>query len=243
MRPPHTLAMFTLADFELYEPRFQSDPEWNGRRLDIRQRLQALGDELKACFAKENILLDRRESLHNPHNTNGKKVRRQRTMLFRDKKSKKHLQSFLGRELGKDLDSAVNNVHFQIGLEQRQAYWGMRIDRGAWYDLNVILKRAEEDPGRQELAGACKQAPGFQLLLDGRGARPLESISPRDWMDISGTARPGETSLEIRQEMPAGIVDQVGEDFSQGVIADLLRLADLYLLSCWSTDSPSGTSL
>ncbi|MBC8405751.1 MAG: hypothetical protein H8E15_11020 [Planctomycetes bacterium] len=235
--------MFTLADFELYQPRFQSDPEWNGRRLDIRKRLQALGDELKKQFADVGILLDRRESLHNPHATNGKKVRRQRTMLFRDKKAKKQLQSFLGRELGKDLDSAVNNVHFQIGLEERQAYWGLRLDRGAWYDLNVLLKRAEEEPGRQQIVAACAVAPGFELLLDGRGARPFETLTSRDWRDICGTVRPGETSLEIRQQMSADVVAQAGEDFDQGVISDLLRLADFFQLASWSMDSPSGASL
>jgi hypothetical protein len=123
--------MFTQADFELYQPRFQGDPEWNGRRLDIRHRLQAIGEQLKARFAEQGVALERRESLHNPHATNGKKVRRQRTMLFRDKKAKKSLQSFLGKELGKDLDSAVNNAHFQLGLDAEGAYWGLRIDTGA----------------------------------------------------------------------------------------------------------------
>ncbi|NQU49419.1 MAG: hypothetical protein HQ519_12285 [Planctomycetes bacterium] len=235
--------MFTLADFELFQPRFQSDPEWNGRRLDIRKRLQALGDELKKQYADVGILLDRRESLHNPHATNGKKVRRQRTMLFRDKKAKKQLQSFLGRELGKDLDSAVNNVHFQIGLEERQAYWGLRLDRGAWYDLNVLLKRAEEEPGRQQIVAACAAAPGFELLLDGRGARPFNTLTSRDWRDIRGTVRPGETSLEVRQQMPADVVAQAGEDFELGVISDLLRLTDFFQLASWSMDSPSGASL
>lgn len=235
--------MFTLADFELYQPRFQGDPEWNGRRLDIRQRLQALGDELKKQFAAAGIALDRRESLHNPHSTNGKRVRRQRTMLFRDKKAKKRLQSFLGKELGRDLDSAVNNIHFQVGLEQGHAYWGLRLDKGAWYDLNVLLKRAEEEPGRQAIVEACRKAPGFDLLLDGRGARPLDGLSTRDWRDLCGTVRPGESNLEIRQQMPAEVVDAAGEDFDEGVIADLLRLDDFFRLSSWSSDSPSGVSL
>lgn len=235
--------MFTLADFELYQPRFQGDPEWNGRRLDVRQRLQALGDELKAQFGGVGIALDRRESLHNPHATNGKKVRRQRTMLFRDKKAKKRLQSFLGKELGRDLDSAVNNIHFQVGLEQGRAYWGLRLDKGAWYDLNVLLKRAEDEPGRQQIVEACRKAPGFELLLDGRGGRPLDGMSTRDWRELCGTVRPGESSLEIRQEMASAVVAEAGEDFDEGVIGDLLRLDDFFRLASWSSDSPSGVSL
>lgn len=235
--------MFTLADFELYQPRFQGDPEWNGRRLDIRQRLQALGDELKARFAKEGIALDRRESLHNPHATNGKRVRRQRTMLFRDKKAKKALQSFLGKELGRDLDSAVNNAHFQLGLDGEGAYWGMRIDTGAWYDLNVLVKRAEEGEGRAELVQAAQAASGYHLQFNGKGDRALDAMTERDWRDLAGTVRPGETSLEVVQRMPAAAVAEAGEDFDEGVVEDLLRLAPLYRLANWSLDSPSGASL
>jgi hypothetical protein len=235
--------MFTAADFELYQPRFQSDPEWNGRRLEIRQRLMALGNDLVDGYAGLGIGLDRRESLHNPHATNGKKVRRQRTMLFRDKKAKKQLQSFLGRELGKDLDSAVNNVHFQVGLDHEGAYWGMRIDKGAWYDLNVLLKRAEQEPGREQLVEACQAAPGYQFIVDRKGGRPLETFTTRHWRDLAGTLQPGECGVELMQRMPPAAVAEAGDDFAQGVVADLLRLAPFYQLACWSLDSPSGASL
>ncbi len=237
--------MFTAADFELYQARFQGDPEWNGRRLELRRRLQAVGDELKAGFAAEGIPLDRRESLHHPHHSNRKRVRRQRTMLFRDKKSRQALQRFLGNELGKDLDSALNNVHFQLGLDQAGAYWGLRIDAGAWYDLNVLLKRAEEQDGQEALRAAAGAAPGFQLEVDGGGARPLDGMSSRDWRDLAGLLRPGESSLEVVQRLPAAEVAAAGEDFGPGVVADLGRLAPLYRLACWSLDggSPSGVSL
>ncbi|MBT3339734.1 MAG: hypothetical protein HOM34_06300 [Planctomycetes bacterium] len=235
--------MFTLADFELYNDRFQSDPEWNGRRLEIRRRLQAVGDSAKAAFAAEGLGLDRRESLHNPHASNGKRVRRQRTMLFRDKKSRKGLQSFLGRELGKDLDSAVNNLHFQLGLDHQGAWWGLRIDKGAWYDLNVMLKRAEDAPGRKELMQAAHFAPGYSLEIDRKGARALEKMTDRDWRDLAGTLQPGQNIVEIMARMPAAAVDAAGEDFDEGIVADLLRLLPLYQLACWGLDSPSGVSL
>ena len=237
--------MFTAADFEIYQARFQGDEEWNGRRLEIRRRLQALGEAVREACSGEGIALDRRESLHHPHHTNRKRVRRQRTMLFRAKKERQALQRFLGKELGKDLDSAMNNVHFQVGLDQDGAYWGMRIDAGAWYDLNVLLKRAEEGEGRSELRQAAQAASGYELLVDGAGARPLEGMSDRDWGDLAGLLRPGESSLEVVQRMPVAAAVEAGEDFDEGVVADLSRLAPLYRLACWSLDggSPSGASL
>ena len=234
--------MFHAADFELYALRFQGDPEWNGRRLDIRHRLQEAGEAVKADFAGLGVGLDRRESLHNPHATNGKRVRRQRTMLFRDKASRKVLQEILGRELARDLDSAANNIHFQFGLDAEAAWWGMRIDRGAWYDLNVLLKRAEDGEGRADLAAACKNAPGFDLEVDRGGARPLDGLGDREWRDIAGTLQPGEVSLDIIRRMPAAEAEANGDTLLDLVRADLAALAPLFQLASWTPDSPSGVS-
>lgn len=234
--------MFTEADFELFTPRFQADPEWNGRRLEVRHRLQALGDELVAAAAAEGVGLDRRESLHHPHASNGRKVRRQRTMLFRDKKARKKLQSFLGKELGKDLDSARNNLHFQVVIDGAGCRWGLRNDTHAWYDLNVLVKRAEEEDGRQALAAASRAGADFKLVLDGRGGSELASMDARSWREFSGMVRPGESSYEIEAAMPKEAVVRAGLDWAEGVKADLLRLLPFYRLATWSSDSPSGVS-
>lgn len=239
-------AVFVSADFELFQARFQSDPEWNARRLAVRQRLQALGTRVQEAWARGKIKLDRRESLHHPHATNGKRVRRQRTMLFRDRKARSALQRFLGKELGKDLDSAVNNLHLQAGLDDRRFYYGLRVDRGAWYDLNVLLKRAEEPPGREEIVAACRAAPGFELEVDGRGARPLEAMSSRDWQDLTTKVlRPGESTLDLVRRVPADEVAAAGEEFEGRVVSGLESLIPFYRLACWSLDGscPSGASL
>jgi len=234
--------MFTESDFELYTPRFLADPEWNGRRLDVRHRLQALGDELVAAIAQEGVGLDRRESLHHPHASNGKRVPRQRTMLFRDKQARKKLQSFLGRELGKDLDSARNNLHFQVVIDAQGCRWGLRNDTTAWYDLNVLVKRAEEADGQKLLAEASRAGADFQLVLDGRGGSELSQMDGRSWRDFSGMVRPGESSYEIVAELPKDAIVRAGQDWAEGVQADLLRLLPFYRLATWSSESPSGVS-
>ncbi len=235
--------MFTQADFELFQERFQADPEWNARRLDLRRRLQALGEATRGQYKSFGLSLDRRESLHHPHASNRKRVRRQRTMLFRDRQARRALQGFLGRELGRDLDSAHNNIHLQAGLDERELYWGLRIEAGAWYDLNALSKRAETAEGRRALVAACRQAPGFVLLVDGRGARPLEGMGDRDWRDLAGFLRPGESSLEVRQSLAAAAAAAAGPDLQEGIVDDLVRLAGLYRLAAWTLDGPSGASL
>jgi hypothetical protein len=209
----------------------------------VRHRLQAVGEQLKEAYAAEGVGLDRRESLHHPHITNRKKVVRQRTMLFRDKKARKQLQSFLGKDLGKDLDSAMNNLHFQLCIDKDGCWWGMRIDAGAWYDLNVLLKRCEYDDGLTAVTAACAAATGFTLEVDRGGARPLEKMSLRDWRDLAGVLRPGESTLEFVVRMNKEQVIAAGEDFDEGVVGDLMRLAELYSLATWTLDSPSGASL
>ncbi|TAH36794.1 MAG: hypothetical protein EYC70_07325 [Planctomycetota bacterium] len=235
--------MFTRADFDLYQPRFQSDPEWNGRRLDVRRRLQELGERVQAAYAQLGIGLERRESIHNPHAVNQNRVRRQRTQLFRDRKARKALQSFLGKELGKDLDSSQNNAHLQAGLDADGVFWGLRIDPGAWYDLNSLLKRAEDEPGRAQILAACRGVSGFQLLVDGRGPRALEHMSSRDWRDLAGILQPGKSGLDVIRRLPPAAAEAAGAALEEQVMEDLLRLSGLFRLACWTLDGPCGASL
>ena len=148
----------------------------------------------------------------------------------------------MGKELAKDLDSARNNVHFQICIDQEGCRWGLRIDATAWYDLNVLVKRAEEAEGQRDLAAACLAAPGFALTIDGGGARPLAEMDARAWRDFAGVVQPGQTALEIMAWMPKAAVVEAGEDWAAGVVADLLRLAPFYRLASWDLESPSGVS-
>lgn len=235
--------MLTAADFELFQTRFQADPEWNGRRLDLRRRLQELGEQVKAaCDARTGLDLERRESLHHPHASNGNRVARQRTMLFRGKKERKILQKFLGPELAKDLDSAHKSVHLQAGLEERQAFWGVRWEKDAWFDLNVLVKRAEEGEGRAALLTAAKSGAGFSFEVDGGGARPLDKMSERDWRDLAGFLQPGKHAVEVVMRMPKDAVVAAGAAFASQVVEDLVRIAPLFRLGCWTAESPSGVS-
>ncbi len=234
--------MFFAADFELFTSRYQGDEEWNGSRLAVRRRLQTLGNEVCAEYATLGVALDRRESLHHPHHTNGKRVRRQRTMIFRDKKSRKKLQSFLGKDLGKDLNSARNNVHMQICIDDKQCWWGIRIDESAWYDLNVLIKRAEEDFSRDEIVAAAKLAQNFDFELNGGGARPLSEMTQRDWRDIAGGVSPGENAVEIVHRMQSSEAIALGEDLAATITQELLSLLEFFKLCSWTLDSPNGAT-
>ena len=233
--------MFSAADFEIFQPRFQADPEWNGRRLELRRRLQELGDLLlPRAVEASGMDLERRESLHHPHASNGKRVARQRTMLFRGKKERKTLQSFLGPELAKDLDSVHRSVHMQIGLDEHGAFWGLRWEKDAWFDLNVLVKRAEEGEGQAALAEACAGGRGFDFEVDGGGPRPLEKIGQRDWRDLAGFLEPGKHAAEAVHRQPREAVIAAGAEWQETVFEGLLRLIPLFRLGCWTADSPSG---
>jgi hypothetical protein len=235
--------VLTAADFDLFQTRFQADPEWNGRRLELRRRLQDFGDAARAELQRAAGLdLERRESLHHPHASNGNRVARQRTMLFRGKKERKALQSFLGPELAKDLDSAHRSVHFHLTVEERRACWGLRWEQDAWFDLNVLVKRAEEGDGRAALTEACRGAEGLALEVDGGGPRPAAKVGERDWRDLAGFLQPGRNALDCLRRMTREEAVAAGAGLAALVTADFLRLAPLYRLGCWSTGGPSGVS-
>ena len=172
----------------------------------------------------------------------GKRVRRQRTMLFRSKKDRSKLQSFLGKELGKDLNSVRNNAHLQICIDRNEISWGMRIDASAWYDLNVLIKRAEEENTREEIVKAAQQAASFDLVFNRNQGRPLSSTTTRDWRDIAGTICPGEHSMEVVRKMSASAVVENAAEIDDLISRDLLNLKEFFCLCNWTLDSPNGAT-
>ena len=163
-------------------------------------------------------------------------------MLFRSKKDRSKLQSFLGKELGKDLNSVRNNAHLQICIDRNEISWGMRIDASAWYDLNVLIKRAEEENTREEIVKAAQQAASFDLVFNRNQGRPLSSTTTRDWRDIAGTICPGEHSMEVVRKMSASAVVENAAEIDDLISRDLLNLKEFFCLCNWTLDSPNGAT-
>ena len=229
-------------DFEALAPERARNPELNEQRLAARRRLLALGKALVPRAAELGAKLEARTSLHHPHAFNGMAVKRLWTYLVRGKAEKARLRRVLGRELGKDLDSAYRNAYLCVALEREGFEVSLRIHQEAWYDGQNLLKRVQKEGTRGWLA-LLNQLEGFQLRLhDWKGEWPLGTLSPERLDEFLRFWKPGEHQLAIERRYPVpvelearrGVLER---DWAGVLSEELLRLVPAFRFAAWSEES------
>lgn len=231
-------------DFAALSPAHEREVEWNDRRLNARRRLLTLAKMFTDGLREEQDLqLDVRTSIHNPHAFNGNRVRRLWAYITRPKAEKTRLRKVLGRDLAKDLDSAYRNAYLCLALEHDRLEVSLRIHPDGWYDGQNLKKRVEKE-GVGGLLEVLRALEGFQLRLhDWRGEwRCGPELSPEGLEEFLRFWTPGEHQLVVDRRWPVpqeGPVRQAacGPGVPGELLAELARLVPLYRFGVWSKES------
>lgn len=233
---------FEAWDFEALAPERARNPEFNEPRLAARRRLLALGKAVVPRAAALGARLEARTSLHHPHAFNGMSVKRLWTYLTRGKAEKARLRRVLGRELGKDLDSAYRNAYLCIALEREGFEVSLRIHQEAWYDGQNLLKRVGKEGARGWLA-LLNELGGFHLKLhDWKGEWPCGALSPERLDEFLRFWKPGEHQLAIERRYPVPLELEARRAILErdwaGILTDeVLRLVPMLRFAAWSEES------
>ena len=232
--------LFEEGDFHGVSDGLARDPQYNDRRLIARRKLLARGKRALPALEEAGATLECRTSLHNPSPFNGHRVSRLWAYLTRAKPDKKKLQSVLGRDLAKDLDSAYKNAYLCVAIEAEALEVSMRIHPDAWYDGQNLKKRVEEE-GRDILLGLLNDLTGFQLRLhDWKGEWRCGDITPERLDEFLGYWTPGEHSFAVEQRFPSPAGARgpsLEEGAAEHLESELLRLVPLYRYTAWSDES------
>jgi hypothetical protein len=231
---------FAEADFRPLTESASKNPEYNEARLATRRKLGDLAKDAVKRLGKAGLELEQRTSLHNPHQFNGKRVRRLWAYLVRPKKEKARLKKTIGADLAKDLDQAYKNAYLCLAIEADSLEVSMRIHVDAWYD-GQNMKRRFEGGGAADLLSLLNGLPGFRLRLDNwKGEWICGRLTRESLAEFFKFYTPGEHSLAVEFRWPAPEGNREAA-LAHGVPGDLLRalesLEPLYRWSAWSTES------
>lgn len=232
---------FGEADFRPLVDPLSGDAQYNDARLATRRKLAALGKRIAAGAKAEDLALDSRTSIHNPHAFNGKRVRRLWTYATRAKAEKSRLRKELGRDLAKDLDAAYRNAYFCIAIEGEALEVSLRIHADGWFD-GQNLKRRVEVEGFAGLQAVLNELSGFTLRMhDWKGEWRLGELGIERVEEFFGYYTPGEHRFAVERRWPApqGAREHcAGEGVAEELVNEALRLIPLYRYAAWSEESP-----
>lgn len=223
MGPPDPRSIrFLPTDFARYQEQLQTNPEHNAARLEVRQKLEALGKHLTSVLSKGKVTFACRTSLHHPYRFNRNRVSSQWLYLSRSDKERKTLQRKLGIELSKEIEQGYTHTILVLEINESGLECALRIHQSAWWDSENFKRSLSTSDGRESFRAAIESLEGYSLRIhDHQRSRECVGITSEDLQEVARYFVPGEHWLHIERSFSSedpfvtsdGIVDRLEAQF------------------------------
>lgn len=243
MRPVE-FTPFTAKDFDAYLPNKWQSNVFNLERLQVKQKLEALGRFLAPTLhSADGSPLACEVSTEHPALWNQRTVKDQHLFFSRNEEARRELEGIISRQrtmaaLIEDPSPLRNHLFLSVRLDHHQLELGLKLHHDASVDRENLQRKSQEYFAREKLLTLIKGLPpGLTLQLGEDGGVPTAEVDDRTLLQhIEGLDAP-EAWFSLTQALDRED-DRVGGDG----IAELIResLAGLLPLAhfiAWSRDN------
>jgi transcription antitermination factor NusG len=245
-------AGFTSADFDAYQPKKWKSNVFNRERLEVKQKLVALGRELQvAMVGPDGSLLANEASVEHPALWNHKQVEAQHLYFSRNEGARKELDAIIDRQ--KTLASLIddptpqrNHLFLAVTLSEQAIELSLKLHPDASVDRENLERKSADHFEREKLLHL------LHALGDGFRAGITPELTPVAEVDVerleqliaqfakpAGLAVPGapQRLLYIGRALGRDEVVAAGAGLVDMARAGLASLLPLYRFIAWSRDN------
>jgi hypothetical protein len=148
---------FTAADFDAYQPKKWKSNVFNRERLEVKQKLVALGRELQgAMLAPDGSPLAVEASVEHPALWNHKQVEAQHLYFSRNEGARKELDAIIDR--GKSIASMIedptpqrNHLFLAVTLSEQALELSLKLHPDARVDRENLERKCDDHFEREKL--------------------------------------------------------------------------------------------
>lgn len=148
---------FTAADFDAYQPKKWKSNVFNRERLEVKQKLMALGRELQgAMIAPDGSPLAAEASVEHPALWNHKQVEAQHLYFSRNEGARKELDAIIDR--GKSIASMIddpspqrNHLFLAVTLTEQAIELSLKLHPDARVDRENLERKCDDHFEREKL--------------------------------------------------------------------------------------------
>lgn len=148
---------FTAADFDAYQPKKWKSNVFNRERLEVKQKLIALGRELQgAMLAPDGSPLAAEPSVEHPALWNHKQVEAQHLYFSRNEGARKELDAIIDR--GKSIASMIddptpqrNHLFLAVTLSEQALELSLKLHPDARVDRENLERKCDDHFEREKL--------------------------------------------------------------------------------------------
>ncbi|MBI2896090.1 MAG: hypothetical protein HYY06_21210 [Deltaproteobacteria bacterium] len=235
---PSAFTGLLAGDFDAYSAEKWSSNMWNRQRLEVKQRMLALGKELAVDLAGSGLELTLGASDEHPSLWNRKRVDCQWLFLWRNEEERKVLETIVDRDrklAATILDPTPLSRHAFLGvkLDVHGLELALEVHRNAWVDAKNLRSKLSTTAGKAQMLRLLAELPEGFTFGAGEQVVPAAEV---DAERIPAVLAEHESSewffVAVRIARDEAIV--LGPALGDAVAEAFRRLGPIYRFVAWS---------
>lgn len=179
-----TFTGFNNEDFDAYLEKKRTSNVYNLERLEVKQKLTALGKLLgPSLTALDGSILAQELSTEHPALWNGHRVDSQMLFFSRNEESRRHLDGIISRErtiasLVDDPSPQRNHIFLSLTIDHEGVEIALKVHADASVDRDNLQRKCEDYFQREKLRHAITSLPEeFRIGFGGQEVQPTKALS------------------------------------------------------------------
>lgn len=231
-------------DFDAFLENKWASHVFNRERLEVKEKLQALGQLLAPTMvASDGSLLECEVSTEHPALWNQKCVRNQHLFFSRNNTLRKELDGFISKQrtiaaLIEDPSPLRNHIFLSVMIDRHQVEMALKLHSDAAVDRENLQKKCQEFFLREKLLTLINQLPEeFSIGIDGEEETPVGDLDDDGMVELIQKLPETKSWLVIRRTL-----DRDDPVVCQPQLVEVAKTALSQLLPvlhfiCWSRDN------
>jgi transcription antitermination factor NusG len=231
----------TKVNFDAYLPEKWTSNVYNRERLEVKQHLLSLGDELNKFIISKGLSLDLLPSHEYPSIWNQKKVDAQWLFFLRKEQERKNLLLLLDKKSTiaqkiKDPSPFFKHVSLTVKLTFDQMEFGLKLYQNAWIDIKNLIFKWKIPSHQHKFVNLINTLPqDFKIKVKNKVYSDPSKID-RETIDfILNTSFKNAENLSIDLSLDRSSVINLGPKLVEESKKILEPLIPIYYFIAWST--------
>lgn len=235
---------FAAKDFDAYLERKWQSNAFNRERLEVRQKLEALGRLLAPTIvAGDGSLLDPEVSAEHPALWNQRRVENQHLFFSRNAEARKEIDGIISRKrsmaaLIEDPSPLRNHIFLAVMIDHQQVELSLKLHSDAAVDRDNLVRKTVEYFQREKLLQMIQDLPAeYAVGIVGREEHPAAGVDDETLQQLIQDLPSAESWFVLRRSLSRddSIVQQ--PDFVDLARDTLATLLPAYNFIAWSRDN------
>jgi hypothetical protein len=240
---------FVDRDFDAYAPNKWRSNVFNRERLEVKQKLVALGKELAgALTSADGAPLLCEASAEHPALWNHKQVEAQHLFFSRNEGARKELDAIINRSrpMSTMLDDPTpqrNHLFLGVSLHQDRLELALKLHPDARVDRQNLERKLDDTWEQEKFLDLLHDLPAKARVAVGSGAaadaKVVDGARLRALLvDFAKPEAPGQTHwFTIARDLPRAEAKDAGAELAARVKSELTALLPLYWFIAWSREN------